>query len=368
VFSVFAHDLGKPIAIPWLRPQCHGPTFVLFRYNSPHRVFVSVLVPGAWSQAEWETMKCSSSSAIVVAAFYQFADLPDYAAKREALRTVCEANDVFGTILLASEGINGTIAASRAGIDAVLAHLRKDERLANLQIKESFADTMPFRRTKVRLKREIVSMGVPDIDPAQQAGTYVMPEQWNELLSDPNVLVVDTRNDYEVAIGSFPGAIDPRLKTFRDFPEWARSQAALSPDRTVAMYCTGGIRCEKSTAYLKSLGFNEVYHLQGGILKYLETVPLKESLWDGECFVFDGRVSVRHGLEPGSYAMCHGCRRPVSAEDHNSELFVPGVCCPQCHGTVTPEQRERFGEREKQEQLAQQRGERHLGKARRGNG
>ena len=305
-----------------------------------------------------------SPASIVVAAFYQFADLPDYANKRNDLLEVCRAHGVLGTILLADEGINGTIAASRAGIDAVLARIRSDERLANLQVKESSAESMPFRRMKVRLKREIVSMGVTGIDPSREAGTYVSPEHWNELVQDPDVMVVDARNDYEVAIGSFSGAVDPGIETFRDFPGWAKDHAALRPGRKVAMYCTGGIRCEKSTAYLKSLGFDEVYHLEGGILKYLETVPVRESLWQGECFVFDGRVSVQHGLKPGSYEMCHGCRRPVSAEDIKSERFVAGICCPQCHADLTPDRRKRFGERQKQLELAEQRGEQHLGKAR----
>ena len=305
--------------------------------------------------------KTTTEQKIVVAALYQFAVMPDYAHLQAPLLRTCLSNGVFGTILLASEGINGTIAGSRQGIDAVIAYIHTDERLRQLEYKESYALTMPFHRMKVRLKREIVALGVPEVNPAHDAGTYVKPQDWNDLISDPDVVVIDTRNDYEVAIGTFEGALNPNTKTFRELPKRIANENSLEMKPKVAMFCTGGIRCEKSTAYLRSLGFKEVFHLQGGILKYLEIIPEEESLWRGECFVFDGRVSVKHGLELGSYDLCHGCRQPLSAEDAKDESFVPGVCCPKCHNTLTEEQLEGFAERQKQIELARQRGEQHLG-------
>jgi len=299
---------------------------------------------------------------IVVAALYQFAELPDYASLQAPLLQACLENDVFGTIVLASEGINGTIAGARSGIDAVVSQIRKDERLRQLQYKESHAATMPFHRMKVRLKREIVALGVPEVNPARDAGTYVKPQHWNDLISDPNVVVIDTRNDYEVAIGTFEGAVNPNTKAFRELPGRLADEDSLKAKPKVAMFCTGGIRCEKSTAYMRSLGFTEVFHLEGGILKYLETVPEEESLWRGECFVFDGRVAVKHRLELGSYDLCHGCRQPLSPEEAKDERFVPGCCCPKCHDTLTEDQLTRFAERQKQIELARQRGERHLGR------
>ena len=299
---------------------------------------------------------------IVVAALYQFAVLPDYALLRAPLLQCCLDNEVFGTILLASEGINGTIAGSRQGIDAVVAHIQADERLRQLEYKESQAATMPFHRMKVRLKQEIVALGVPEVNPARDAGTYVKPQDWNALISEPDVVVIDTRNDYEVAIGTFKGALNPNTKAFRELPQRIANEDSLKAKPKVAMFCTGGIRCEKSTAYMRSLGFPEVFHLEGGILKYLETVPEDESLWRGECFVFDGRVSVKHGLELGSYELCRGCRQPLSEAETKDARFVRGVCCPKCHDTQTEEQRERFAERQKQMELADQRGERHLGR------
>ena len=299
---------------------------------------------------------------IVVAAFYQFAELPDCARLREPLLQCCVDNVVFGTILLASEGINGTIAGSRQGIDAVVAYIHADERLRQLEYKESHAATMPFHRMKVRLKREIVSFGVPEVNPARDAGEYVQPEDWNALISDPDVVVIDTRNNYEVAIGTFEGALNPNTQAFHELPERITNEAALKTKPKVAMFCTGGIRCEKSTAYLRSLGFEEVFHLKGGILKYLETVSEEDSLWRGECFVFDQRVSVKHGLELGSYELCHGCRQPLSVEDAKDPRFIPGACCPKCHATVTEDQLERFSERQKQMELADHRGEKHLGR------
>jgi len=304
-------------------------------------------------------------SQILVAALYKFVRLDDFQALQAPIQQVCESHGVMGTLLLAKEGINGTIAGPAAGIRAVLDYLRSDARLATLTHKESWADTMPFYRLKVKLKREIVTMGVPDIDPETMAGQYVTPEKWNDLISDPEVVVVDVRNDYEVTIGSFQGAVNPKTESFTEFPEWVQAQSSdtglLRKKKKVAMFCTGGIRCEKSTAYLRSQGFDEVYHLEGGILKYLETVPPEKSLWKGECFVFDERVSVGHGLTPGEYELCRACRQPLAPEDKTSAYFEPGVSCPHCHDQHTPEQIGRFRERQKQIELARKRRERHIG-------
>lgn len=298
----------------------------------------------------------------LVAALYKFVAIPHFADLQAPIQAACVENDVKGTILLASEGINGTVAGPEGGIRAVLAFLNAMTEFTGLVHKESWADEAPFPRMKVRLKKEIVTMGVPGIDPNQIVGTYVKPADWNDLINDPDVLVVDTRNDYEVAIGSFKGAVDPNTKSFREFPAWAEANAdALKKPKKVAMFCTGGIRCEKSTAYMKQEGYDEVYHLEGGILKYLEEMPEAESLWQGECFVFDDRVSVGHGLTPGPYDMCHACRRPISEEEKTSEHYTHGISCPHCHGETTPEQKARFTERQKQIALAKQRGELHIG-------
>ncbi|ASP40134.1 hypothetical protein CHH28_16270 [Bacterioplanes sanyensis] len=297
----------------------------------------------------------------VVCAMYKFVTLENFAALRQPLLDVMLANEVKGTLLLAQEGINGTVAGSRAGIDAVLEHLRQDERLKDIDYKESFDKEQPFYRTKVKLKKEIVTMGVEGIDPKRVVGTYVKPHDWNALISDPDVVLVDTRNDYEVGIGTFKGAIDPNTKTFREFPQYVQDNLDPAQHKKVAMFCTGGIRCEKSTAYLKEQGFDEVYHLEGGILKYLEEVPAEESLWQGECFVFDNRVTVNHQLEKGDYDQCHACRRPITEQDKQSEHYVPGVSCHHCIGEYSEEQRERFRQRELQMQLARERGEDHLG-------
>ena len=300
----------------------------------------------------------------LVAALYKFVHLPDYKALQAPLFEFCESNEVKGTLLLAEEGINGTIAGPEAGIRAVLAYLRRDPRMASLTHKESWAGKMPFYRLKVKLKREIVTMGVPNVQAGTMAGTYVKPDQWNALIDDPDVVVVDVRNDYEVSIGSFASAVNPHTASFTEFPQWVQTQTengVLNKKSRVAMFCTGGIRCEKSTAYLRSQGFEEVYHLEGGILKYLETVPPEQSRWEGECFVFDERVSVVHGLEEGHYELCRACRQPLGAADKASEHFVEGVSCPHCHGTHTPEQVQRFRERQKQVELARQRHQRHIG-------
>lgn len=301
----------------------------------------------------------------LVAALYKFVHLPDYQALREPLFEFCERHGVKGTLLLAEEGINGTIAGSAEGVQAVLAHLRSDERMATLSHKESWAQEMPFYRLKVKLKREIVTMGVPNVQAQSMAGTYVKPDEWNALIDDPDVVVVDVRNDYEVSIGSFAGAVNPHTESFTEFPQWVKEQSRegglLSKQTKVAMFCTGGIRCEKSTAYLRSQGFEQVYHLEGGILKYLETVPSEQSRWDGECFVFDERVSVVHGLDQGHYELCRACRQPLSATDRASEQFVEGISCPHCHGKHSEEQMQRFHERQKQVELARSRHQRHIG-------
>lgn len=297
----------------------------------------------------------------LVAALYKFVRLPEYASLQAPLTEICTSNDVKGTLLLAAEGINGTIAGPEAGVRNVLAFLRGHPEFADLVHKESWAEEEPFLRAKVRLKKEIVTMGVDGIDPNRIVGTYVKPQDWNALISDPNTVVVDTRNDYEVAIGTFKGAVDPKTKSFREFPAWAAENKDTLNKPKVAMFCTGGIRCEKSTAFMKEQGYDEVYHLEGGILKYLEEMPEEESLWEGDCFVFDERVSVRHGLEPGDYDMCRACRRPISEEEKQLPEFVEGVSCPYCHEETTPEQKERFAERQKQIMLAKKRGEKHIG-------
>lgn len=303
------------------------------------------------------------NSPIVVAALYQFVSLPDYESLREPLLNQCQQENIMGTLLLAEEGINGTVSGSREGIDRLLAYLKKDVRFAQLEHKESFYDEQPFYRMKVKLKREIVTMGVDGIDPNHIVGTYVEPKDWNHLISDPDVTVVDTRNYYEYAIGSFRGAKDPNTTTFREFPDYVKKNLNPEKNKKVAMFCTGGIRCEKSTAYLKEQGFEEVYHLKGGILKYLEEVPKEHSLWEGECFVFDNRVAVDHDLEKGQYDQCHGCRHPITEEDKQSPHYLAGVACPRCYDQQTPEQRQRFTERQKQIQLAKQRNQQHIGSA-----
>lgn len=300
-----------------------------------------------------------------VAALYHFTRFADPEANRLPLLALCDAQGIRGTLLLAGEGINGTIAGTDAGIAAVLEHIRALPGCSDLEVKFSRAPAMPFHRLKVRLKREIVTMGQPDIDPLNDVGHYVAPEDWNALISAEDVILIDTRNDYEVEVGTFAGAIDPKTATFRDFPEWFRSQrdALLGQGKPprVAMFCTGGIRCEKSTAFLKSEGIEDVYHLKGGILKYLEEVPEEQSLWQGECFVFDQRVTVGHGLVPGNYKLCHACRRPIDDEAKASPLYETGVSCPACHGTRNDQQRASYRERHRQELLAARRGEEHLG-------
>lgn len=297
----------------------------------------------------------------VVCALYKFVILDDYETLRDPLLKTMKENDVKGTLLLAHEGINGTVSGSRTGINNLLKWLRADTRFSDIVFKESFDDATPFNRTKVKLKKEIVTMGVENIDPNKIVGTYVKPEQWNELISDPEVLLVDTRNDYEVKIGTFKDAINPDTKTFREFPEYVDKNLDPEKHKKVAMFCTGGIRCEKSTAFLKEKGFDNVYHLEGGILKYLEKIPEAQSMWQGECFVFDNRVAVNHQLEKGQYNQCNACRMPITKEEQNSEHYIEGVSCPHCHDAHTDEQKARFAEREKQVKLAEARGEEHIG-------
>lgn len=298
---------------------------------------------------------------IVVCALYKFVSLNDHEALREPLLALLDAERIRGTLLLAAEGINGTVAGSRAAIDRLQAWFAADTRFAGIDYKESLSETQPFYRTKVKLKQEIVTLGVEGIDPRRVVGTYVEPKDWNALISDPEVVVIDTRNDYEVEIGTFKGAVNPHTESFREFPDYVKNNLDPAKHKKVAMFCTGGIRCEKSTAYLKEQGFDEVYHLHGGILKYLEEVPEEDSLWQGECFVFDNRVTVDHRLQPGHYQLCSACRAPLSRDDLQSPHYEHGVSCPHCHDRQTPEQRRRYAEREHQLQLAQARGEAHIG-------
>jgi UPF0176 protein len=299
----------------------------------------------------------------VVAAFYHFTQLENYESLQLPLKEFCDVHQLKGTILLAKEGINSTIAGSRAAIDALLAYLRSDRRLQDLEHKESYCQGIPFQRMKVRLKKEIVTLGVEGIDPKREVGTYVQPEDWNALISDPDTVLIDTRNDYEGAIGTFEGAVDPQTKSFSEFPDWFRAhRAELAAGKTkFAMFCTGGIRCEKSTAFLKAEGIDEVYHLEGGILRYLENIPEAQSKWQGECFVFDERVSVKHGLELGEMELCHACRRPISKADKTSAHFIEGVSCPACYAERTDDDRARFAERQRQIALAKKRGKQHIG-------
>jgi UPF0176 protein len=298
---------------------------------------------------------------IVVCALYKFVTLENYQAMRQPIHDVMEKNHVRGTLLLANEGINGTIAGSRHAIDTVITWLKSDPRLAELEYKESITSVMPFNRTKVKLKKEIVTMGIEGIDPKQVVGTYVNAQDWNSLIDDPEVLVIDTRNDYEFQVGTFKNAINPNTQSFREFPQYVKENLDSDKHKKVAMFCTGGIRCEKSTAFLKQQGFDEVYHLKGGILKYLEEMPIESTLWEGECFVFDERVTVNHHLEKGSYDQCNACRLPITEVDKISDKYQQGVSCPHCFDKVTIEQRARFSEREKQMALAKKRGESHLG-------
>jgi len=297
----------------------------------------------------------------VVCAVYKFVALEHYKALREPLLAAMQANGIRGTLLLAREGINGTVAGTREGIDRLLAHIGSDPCLAGFGAKESYCDEVPFHRTKVKLKNEIVTMGVGGIDPNNVVGTYVKPKDWNAIICDPSVTTIDTRNQYEVGIGTFQNAVNPHTDSFCQFPDYVKNHLDPARHKQVAMFCTGGIRCEKATAYLKGQGFDNVYHLQGGILNYLHEVPEPESLWHGECFVFDRRVAVTHGLKQGRYELCYACRCPISEDDKKQDTYTEGVSCPRCWDQTTASQRQRFQDRQDQVQLAQARGEQHIG-------
>lgn len=298
---------------------------------------------------------------IVVCALYKFVALHDYRTLQASVLRQLDQHGVRGTLLLAEEGINGTISGNQTGIDAFLKWLQNDTRFENIDYKLSYHTEQPFHRTKVKLKKEIVTMGVTGIDPNKVVGTYVEPEDWNAIISDPDTLLIDTRNEYEVGIGSFENALNPNTQSFREFPAYVQKHFDPTKHKKIAMFCTGGIRCEKASAYMKAQGFDEVYHLKGGILKYLETVDETDSLWKGECFVFDERVAVNHALEKGQYDQCHACRYPITEKDKRSSNYIPGVSCPRCYQQTSEQKKRRLKERERQVQLAKQRGEVHIG-------
>ena len=298
---------------------------------------------------------------LTICALYKFTRLDDFEEIQGPLKIFLESLNIRGTLLLAKEGVNGTISGDNDSIMKSLDYLQKDERLVGLEYKFSYSEKPPFKRLKVKLKKEIVTLGVSNIDPIFSSGTYVKPADWNELINDPDVVLIDTRNNYEFEIGSFKGSINPNTETFREFPAYTKNNLEKYRDKKIAMFCTGGIRCEKSTAYLKSKGFENVFHLQGGILKYLEEVKEDESLWEGECFVFDDRVAVKHNLELGKYDQCHACRFPITDEDKEHPHYEKGASCPRCYGTKNSSQVSRYREREKQVQLAKSRGESHIG-------
>ena len=301
----------------------------------------------------------------LIAALYKFVSLPNYADLQVPIHAACDTHNIKGTLLLAAEGINGTIAGLPEDLKAVLHFLRTDAlfegKLAALDHKESYAYKHPFYRMKVKLKKEIVTMGVPSVNPDNTVGTYVKPDDWNALIADPDVIVLDTRNDYEVHIGTFKGAINPKTTTFREFPEYVAQNLDKTKHKKIAMFCTGGIRCEKASSYMLEQGFEKVYHLQGGILKYLETVPEETSLWQGECFVFDQRVAVKHGLEVGDFDQCYACRMPLSPDELKSPQYTAGISCPHCYDSLTEDKKKSLTERQKQVILAKKRGQTHIG-------
>ena len=300
---------------------------------------------------------------ILVAALYKFVEISDLLSLQDNLYNICEENNIMGTILIADEGINGTISGKHNEIKETISSLTNDNRFSNIEIKYSSTDKQPFHRMKVRLKKEIVTIGLPEINPNKKVGKYVKPEDWNELISDPNVVVIDTRNKYETKIGSFQNALDPETSSFREFPDWVKKfkNSEDNTNKKIAMFCTGGIRCEKASSLMKEEGFEDVYHLQGGILKYLETIDKENSLWNGECFVFDQRVCLTDELEVGSYKMCFACRMPITEEEMQNEKYIEGISCIYCYDKTTKEKKERFGSRQKQILLAKERGEKHLG-------
>ena len=300
---------------------------------------------------------------ILVAALYKFVEIDDLLSLQSNLYEICEKNNIMGTILIANEGINGTISGKTNEINQTISLLKSDKRFTNIEIKYSSTDKQPFHRMKVRLKKEIVTIGLPEINPNKKVGTYVKPDDWNDLISDPNVVVIDTRNKYETKIGSFENALDPETSSFREFPDWVKKfkSSKENANKKIAMFCTGGIRCEKASSLMKEEGFEDVYHLQGGILKYLETIDRENSLWNGECFVFDQRVCLTDELEVGSYKMCFACRMPITEEEMQNEKYIEGISCIYCYDKTTKEKKERFGSRQKQILLAKERGEKHLG-------
>ena len=305
----------------------------------------------------------TNKNEILVAALYKFVEIDDLLSLQSNLYEICEKNNIMGTILIANEGINGTISGKTNEINQTISLLKSDKRFTNIEIKYSSTDKQPFHRMKVRLKKEIVTIGLPEINPNNKVGTYVKPDDWNDLISDPNVVVIDTRNKYETKIGSFKNALDPETSSFREFPDWVKKfkSSKENANKKIAMFCTGGIRCEKASSLMKEEGFEDVYHLQGGILKYLETVDREKSLWNGECFVFDQRVCLTDELEVGSYKMCFACRMPITEEEMQNEKYIEGISCIYCYDKTTKEKKERFGSRQKQILLAKERGEKHLG-------
>lgn len=298
---------------------------------------------------------------IVVCALYKFVPVEKHFRFKKPLLRLMEKHNITGTLLLAHEGINGTVAGERTAIDTLLKWLNSQAEFSGVGYKESYTEHMPFKRRKVKLKKEIVTLGVEGIDPLKSVGTYVNAEEWNALISSPDVVLIDTRNDYEVEVGTFKNAVNPNTERFRDFPAYVKKNLDPNKHKKVAMFCTGGIRCEKSTAYLKQQGFEEVYHLHGGVLKYLETVPQEQTMWQGECFVFDERVTVNHKLEKGTYSQCHACRRPITEQDMQSPQYKTGLSCPYCYNSLSEKQKESFAERQKQIALAKARGEKHIG-------
>ena len=305
----------------------------------------------------------TNKNEILVAALYKFEEIDDLLTLQSNLYEICEKNNIMGTILIANEGINGTISGKTNEINQTISLLKSDKRFTNIEIKYSSSDKQPFHRMKVRLKKEIVTIGLPQINPNKKVGKYVKPDDWNDLISDPNVVVIDTRNKYETKIGSFQNALDPETSSFREFPDWVKKfkSSKENANKKIAMFCTGGIRCEKASSLMKEEGFEDVYHLQGGILKYLETVDRDKSLWNGECFVFDQRVCLTDELEVGSYKMCFACRMPITEEEMQNEKYIEGISCIYCYDKTTKEKKERFGSRQKQILLAKERGEKHLG-------
>ena len=303
------------------------------------------------------------SNEIIVATLYKFFKVDDLVALQDQLYAICNKNNVMGTILIANEGVNGTISAKPREIEKTLISIQKDDRFSEIEIKYSSTNKQPFHKMRVRLKKEIVTIGLPEINPNKIVGTYVKPEEWNDIISDPDVILIDTRNKFEIKIGSFKNALDPRTTSFRDFPEWVKKfkQDKTNTNKKIAMYCTGGIRCEKASSLMKEEGFNEVYHLQGGILKYLEQVEKEKSLWEGECFVFDDRVCLTENLEVGSYKMCFACRMPITEDELNDDRYEEGISCLYCYDKTTKDKKERFESRQKQIELSKLRGEKHIG-------